>query len=411
MHGLHLTSDLYSCRCDPLRLTDPGQVAELCRTAVAAADLTRVAEKFFAFPSNNGRPGGVTGAVLLAESHLALHTWPESASVALDVYVCNFTRDNSAKAERLMRDIVARFEPAREEGNRLTRGVIPGDGAGQEHLYEWLGEHSFFGFASSRRLLAEQSAHQMIEVFETPQFGKLLRLDGANMTSERDEFFYHEALVHPAASTHPAPHSALIIGGGDGGAAEELLKHPSMERVLMVELDAAVSRIARRHLGEIHRGAYDDPRLEVLNTDGEAYVRSSAESFDLVLLDLTDPDTPAGQLYQPDFFEKLRKRLAPGGVLSMHIGSPVYHPQRFVRLVNDLRQVFRCVRPYSLYVPVYGTQWGMAVASDGPDPLTLSPAHADQRIAERKIRDLNYYNGGIHGALFALPNYIRKLLA
>ena len=411
MHGLHLTSDLYSCGCDPLRLTDLGQVADLCRTAVAAAGLTPVAEKFFAFPSNNGRPGGVTGAVLLAESHLAVHTWPESASVTLDVYVCNFTRDNSAKAKRLMRDIVARFEPAREEGNRLTRGEIPGDGAGQEHLYEWLGEHSFFGVASSRRVLAEQYAHQLIEVFETPQFGKLLRLDGASMTSERDEFFYHEALVHPAASTHAAPHSALIIGGGDGGAAEEILKHPSMQRVLMVELDPAVPRIARQHFGEIHRGAFDDSRLEVLNTDGEGYVRSSTESFDLILLDLTDPDTPARQLYRPDFFEQLRERMAPGGALSMHIGSPVYHPRRFARLVNDLRKVFRCVRPYSLYVPVYGTQWGMAVASDSLDPLTLSPTHADQRIAQRDIGELKYYNGDIHGALFALPNYIRKLLA
>ena len=125
MHGLHLTSDLYGCACDARLLTDAALAADACRSAVAAAGLSCVAEKFFAFPRSQGRPGGVTGAILLAESHLALHTWPESGSVTLDVYVCNFTRDNSAQAEHLMRDMVARFAPARAQHKRLTRGEIP----------------------------------------------------------------------------------------------------------------------------------------------------------------------------------------------------------------------------------------------------------------------------------------------
>lgn len=411
MRGLHLTADLYGCNSDAGLLTDCGLIQGACKAAVAAAGLSYIGEKFFAFPCGQNQPGGVTGAILLAESHLALHTWPESGSVTLDVYVCNFTRDNSAKAEQLMRDLVARFAPARQEHHRVNRGEAPAAGEVRERLHEWLGEHCFFGVAGARRVAKERSAHQTLEVFETPQFGKLLRLDGANMTSEGDEYFYHEALVHPLACAHPAPRSALVIGGGDGGAAEEILKHACMQRVLLVELDEAVPRIARKHLGTIHRGAFDDLRLEVHHADGGEYLRRSAECFDLILLDLTDPDTPARRLYQPDFFRDLRQRLAVGGAVAMHIGSPVFHPQRFSRLVRDLRGAFRTVRPYSLYVPIYGTQWGMAVASDSLDPLLLAPDVADERIRERNLGELDYYNGDVHRALFALPNYVRKLLA
>lgn len=410
MRGLHLTSDLWACNCDPGLLIDATQLHGVARDAVARAGLSQVANKFFSFPSTSGEPGGVTGTVLLAESHLALHTWPESRSVTLDVYVCNYTEDNTGKAERLMQELVEQFRPMRETRNRLVRGEVPGAGEQWQELIEDLSEHATFSFAASRRLLTERSAFQTIDVFETPQFGKLLRIDGANMTSERDEFFYHEALVHPVATAHAAPRSALIIGGGDGGAAEEILKHASIERLLLVELDEAVSRISRAHLGQIHRGAFSDQRLELVHADGESYLQNSTEQFDLILLDLTDPDTPARRLYSHDFFASVRRRLMAGGAMSLHIGSPVFHPERFARLVRDLSSVFATVRPYSLYVPLYGTQWGMAIASDTLDPLVLSPDLAEQRLRERQLDSLQYYNGDVHRALFALPNYVRKLL-
>lgn len=410
MHGLHLTSDLWGCNCDLRLLTDATLLHRLARDAVAKAGLSQVAEKFFTFPNTDGEAGGVTGTVLLAESHLALHTWPESRSVTLDVYVCNFTEDNTGKAEHLMRELIEQFQPARETSNRLIRGELPIAGEQPQELVEILAEHASFSFTASRRLVTERSAFQTIDVFETPRFGKLLRIDGANMTSERDEFFYHEALVHPVATTHSAPRSALIIGGGDGGAAEEVLKHASIERLLLVELDEAVSRISRAHLGQIHRDAFADKRLELLHADGESYLRNSTEQFDLILLDLTDPDTPARRLYSADFFSIARSRLTAGGAMSLHIGSPVFHPDRFTRLVHELSDVFANVRPYSLYVPLYGTQWGMAIASDTLDPATLSPDVAEQRLGERHVESLQYYNGEVHRALFALPNYVRKLL-
>lgn len=411
MQGLHLTADIFGCSCERELLIDAGRLAELCRKAVADASLTLVDEKFFTFPEWEGQPGGVTGAVLLAESHVALHTWPERAGVTLDVYVCNFTTDNSWKAEKLMDDLIIAFRPSEQITNRILRASADPGSKADELLLEWLNPASAYGFRAERRLETLRSAHQTIEVFETPQWGKLFRLDGAYMTSERDEFFYHEPIVHCAAIAHEAPASALVIGGGDGGSSEELLKHPGIRRVVMAELDAEVVRISRQYLGAVHRGAFEDPRLEVHIGDGFEFVQRLGERFDLIVLDLTDPDTPAQRLYTREFFEMVRRCLNPGGAVSLHIGSPVFDPARVQRLLADLHAVFRIVRPMGLYIPLYGAYWGLAVASDSLDPLAVEPQEVEQRLQSRGIGALELYNGDMHRALFALPNFYRRLLA
>lgn len=279
-----------------------------------------------------------------------------------------------------------------------------------ELLSEWLNPDSGWFTRAGYRLEQFRSPHQEIEVWDTPAFGKLFRLDGSFMSSERDEFFYHENLVHLPALAHPAPKNALVLGGGDGGSAKELLKHPSMERIVLAELDPSVVDIARRYLQAVHRGALDHPRVEIRIGDGLAYVRESREFFDLILFDLTDPGGPSAPLHTAEFYAACRARLAPGGALALHIGSPLAQPQRFRDSVRDLRSVFAIVRPYTLFIPLYGTLWGMACASDGLDPATLTPAEVERRLLERGIADLRYYNGDTHRAVLAQPNYLRKLL-
>lgn len=415
MQGLHLTADLYGCECETSLLINAEKLAELCRNAVNKSTLTIVDEKFHTFPEWQGQSGGVTGAVLLAESHLALHTWPEIGCVTLDVYVCNFSTDNSKKAEQLMDDLIITFAPKQTSTNRILRGSKDPESQSDELLLEWLNPDSAYGFRVSRRLETKQTPYQMLEVFDTPQWGKMFRLDGSYMTSERDEFFYHEPMAHIAAITHPAPRSALVIGGGDGGSSEELLKHPSMQRIKMVELDGEVLRIAKEYLQTVHRGVFDDPRLSVHIGDGWQYVEEASanpngERFDLVVLDLTDPDTPALKLYTKEFFERIRKMLTPGGAMMMHLGSPVFRPERVRELIAQLREVFGIVRPLGLYIPLYGAYWGMACVSDSLDPMFIEADSIDQRITERGIGNLNYYNGEVHRALFALPNFYRNLV-
>lgn len=277
-------------------------------------------------------------------------------------------------------------------------------------LSEWLSPDSGWFTRAGRRLEKFRSPFQEIEVYETPAFGRLFRLDGNFMSSERDEFFYHENLVHPPALAHPAPKKALVLGGGDGGSAKELLKHPCIERIVLAELDPSVVDISRRYLEAVHRGALDHPKVEIRIGDGLGYVRESRESFDLILFDLTDPGGHSTPLHTAGFYASCRERLAPGGALALHIGSPLTQPQRFCASVRDLRAVFAIVRPYTLHIPLYGTLWGMACASDSLDPATLTPAEAEQRLHERGIADLRYYNGDTHQAVLAQPNYLRKLL-
>ena len=424
MQGLHLTGDLFECGCTAATLTDLETLSTLCRRATLDAELTIVDEKWHAFPDWNGQPGGITGTILLAESHLAVHTWPESRGVTLDVYVCNFTADNTGKAEQLFDALMVAFRPQRKVVNRITRGDVASAGTASEAAapatespgpqaqlsFDWLNAHSGYGFTVREKLADIESPYQRVEVFDTHQFGRLFRLDGRLMTSEGDEFFYHECMTHPAALAHPGPESVLVLGGGDGGSSEELFKHPSVKRIVMAELDPIVIDVARTYLGSIHRGSLDDPRLDIRIGDGFEYVRTTTERFDMIVLDLTDPDTPAFKLYSEEFFRMCQRCLKPGGLLTVHLGSPVYQADTVRRTTANLRKVFRHVAPLSVFIPLYGSLWCLAVASDTVDPRTVPTEAIAQRMVERGLNDFRYYHPALHAALFALPVFVQELV-
>ena len=255
-----------------------------------------------------------------------------------------------------------------------------------------------------------QTPFQLLEVYETAELGRIFRLDGFNMTSERDEFFYHENLVHPAAVAHPDPRRALVIGGGDGGSSEELLKHSTLETVHLAELDPDVVAVSKAQFVRVHGGVFSNPRLKLTVGDGLAYLRATDARYDLVAMDLTDPVGPSAELYSPATFALAKRAMAPGGVLALHMGSPFFHPERVRETLASLRQVFRIVAPYFAYIPLYGSIWGFASASDTLDPRRVEPAEVERVIGERGLRDLRYYNGEVHRALFALPNYVKALV-
>ena len=420
MNGLHLTGDLFDCSCSAALLTDLETLSKACRDATNESKLTIVDQAWHRFPDWNGEAGGITGTLLLAESHLAIHTWPERRGVTLDVYVCNFTDDNTGMAERLFETLMLAFRPKNHVVNRITRGDLAAGTAGDpaagsrndrgELIFDWLNAHSGYGTTATKTLAQIQSPYQKVEVYDTQQFGKLFRLDGRMMTSEADEFFYHECMTHPAALVHPNPESILVIGGGDGGSSEELLKHPSVKRIVMAELDPVVIDVSKKWLRAIHKGAFDDPRLEVTVGDGFEFVKSTADRFDMIVLDLTDPDTPAFHLYSEQFFRMCQRILRPGGMLTLHLGSPVYQAETVRKNATNLRKVFRHVAPMSLFVPLYGSLWCLAVASDTIDPRATAADVIAQRISERRVGDLRYYHPALHSALFALPVFVQDLV-
>ncbi len=349
-------------------MTDAAELRRFCHDSINRSGLTILGDLFHEFVG-----GGVTGTVVLAESHLAVHTWPELQSVTLDVYVCNYTQDNSAKARQVVADLMELYRPEEH-----VQHDVPRD---KRLMYEALnGDYGFF-LRSSKLIESSKTRFQDLEIHETPQFGKLFRLDGCFMTSEREEFVYHETLIHPALTAHASPKRVLIIGGGDGGAAEEA----------------------------IHRGVFDNPKLKLLIEDGLKYLAETKEKFDYIALDLPDPIGPATALYEETFLRDCKRALAAGGVLSLHMGSPWSRPDRVKTLYGRLAKMFKIARPYTMFIPLYGCLWSMCACSDSTDVAAVNSGEIDIRIGNRGLSHLQYYNGAAHQALFALPNFVREL--
>jgi len=261
-------------------------------------------------------------------------------------------------------------------------------------------------FKMGRTLVQRRSAYQTIEIFETRAFGKALALDGLMMTSERDEYFYHEMIAHVPLCMVAEPRDVLVIGGGDGGTAREVLRHPSVRAVTMVEIDGEVIDVCREHLPG--HGAWDDPRLEVRVEDGIAFTRHAPDaSFDAVLLDGSDPVGPAEGLFDASFYRHVRRVLRPRGVFGLQSESPVLQARVFAEVQHTLGRVFEHVRPYFGTVPLYGAStWSWTVASRGAD----SSRWDEERLGALEPR-LRYLNRDVARAAFAQPNDIRRLLA
>jgi spermidine synthase len=276
---------------------------------------------------------------------------------------------------------------------------------------EWITDPGGLGFAQTyrvRRLLHDaRSAYQRIRIIENADFGRMLILDDAVQTTERDDFIYHELLAHVPLCTHPAPRRVLIIGGGDGGLLREVLRHP-VAHATMVELDQDVVDATRRFIPSIPGDAYDDPRARLLIQDGIAFARETTEQFDVALVDSTDPQGPSLGLFSSEFYGQMARVVGASGVLAVQSGSPLYQ-QDVIRMVRrHMRPHFRCVRLYLGTVPTYpGALWTFTIGSQDRDPLTLTAAEIAQRLHGIPTR---YYTPALHARLFDLPPFLQAEL-
>jgi spermidine synthase len=190
-----------------------------------------------------------------------------------------------------------------------------------------------------------------------------------------------------------------------------VLKHPSVEQVTLVEFDETVLRVAKDHFESVHRGVFDHPKLQVVIRDGLQFLQETTEKYDVVALDLCEPVGAAQSLFTTEALQRLRQALAPGGALVLHLGAPTAQAERVGALAQRLNGVFRIVRPYTVYAPLYGAQWAMAACSDKLDPKAYTADEIDRRIEQRRLQDLRFYNGETHEGVFALPNFLRDLVA
>ncbi len=260
------------------------------------------------------------------------------------------------------------------------------------------------GFRLEKKLFKGKSPFQTVEVVETKGHGKLLLIDGMTMVSERDEFVYHEMIAHPALFLHPKPRRVLVIGGGDGGTVREVLRHESVERCFLVEIDDLVVSASRRFIPQT-AGALSDPRARVMIQDGVKFVAETKERFDVVIVDSTEPFGPAKELFGSAFYKNVRRILTEDGIVVSQAGSPFYEIKTITNLLKIMRPIFPVVEVSLFNNLTYpGGLWAFTFATKGLHPVRNFKR---ARVLASKVA-FRWYNAEIHVGSFALPSFLKK---
>lgn len=276
---------------------------------------------------------------------------------------------------------------------------------------EMLNPHFGFWYTVDQILHRGTTAFQKIELARSPEFGNVLLLDGIMQVAEKNDFQYHEPMVHPAMIAHPNPRKVLAIGAGDGGILREVLKYPCVTSVDFVELDKGVVDFSRKYLKKVHGGSFDDPRVHANYVDGRSFVEQHPASFDVVIMDLTDPFGPAAMLYTKEFFRLVKRSFRTGaGIFVMQSQSPISRPKAFGCINRTLNSVFGHVCPLYLYIQMYAVLWSITTASDRLDLNRTSDATIAARIKKYGLRDLMLYTPQTHRSMLTVYPYIADIL-
>ncbi len=261
-------------------------------------------------------------------------------------------------------------------------------------------------------IAVKKSQYQEIMIVDTEDYGRALVLDDYVQSAYYDEQYYHESLVHVAMTTHVNPRDVLILGGGEGATLREVLKHKSVTRAVMVDIDEDVVSLAREHLPKMHQNAFDDPRAQVTIGDGFVYVENALvarEKFDVVIMDLTDPYSSdiAKSLYDSEFFGKIKRILRDDGIVVTQAGNSFYFPEVYDWLLQNVRQNFPIVTEYNCWIPSFGYAVNFIMGSLRYDPHVLTPSEVDERLRDRGVSTV-FYSGRTHVGLVNMPVF-RKI--
>ncbi len=282
-------------------------------------------------------------------------------------------------------------------------------------MTEWFEETLHAAFRTRLRmdrvLFETKTDHQHLVIFENAEFGRVLALDGAVQTTEADEFVYHEMLAHVPILAHGAVRNVLIVGGGDGGMLEEVLKHRTVESVTLVDIDASVIEMSKKFLSSICGGAFDDPRAEIVISDGVDYVERTDRRFEVVIVDSTDPAGPGEVLFGERFYRGCKRCLVPGGILVTQNGVPFVQGDELTNSLAIFRRLFADSSCFLAPVPLYvGGAMAFGWASDDTALRVVPLATLEDRFAAADIAT-RYYTPAVHRAAFALPPFIAELIA
>jgi spermidine synthase len=283
---------------------------------------------------------------------------------------------------------------------------------GQDSSFsEIIGTHAWYQtLPISKTYYKGKTQFQEMIIFENPDFGRVLGLDGVVQLTEKDEPSYHEMIVHVPLLAHGKVHSVLIIGGGDGGAAREVLRHKTVEKVVLVEIDGQVVEMSKKYLPTVSKGAFDDPRLTVLIRDGIEFVKKTDQKFDVIICDSTDPEGPGAVLFTEEFYKNCKRILNDGGIVVTQNGQPFYDDLACLKGFRRLQSNFKEAHLFLTVVPTYiGGHMTFGFATDNPDYFNISQAELENRLKSIDGQ-MHYYSPAVHKASFALPQFIVRAL-
>jgi len=278
----------------------------------------------------------------------------------------------------------------------------------------WFNETLYKGFRQShevvKTLFEGKSKYQNVAVFESARYGRVLVLDGVVQCTEGDEFVYHEMLTHLPMLAHGKVKDVLIIGGGDGGILEEVLKHKSVRRATMVEIDDVVIDVSKKFLGSICGKAFSDRRTNLIVGDGAAWVRETTERYDLIIVDRPDPVGPATVLFSDEFYRNCKRVMKAGGILVAQNGVPHMQGPELTEAVKLFQRIWKKSGTYLAVVPTYVCGFMSLTWASDQDLSKVAPRTVAARFRKAGLKKLRYYNPDIATGAFALPNFVRSLI-
>ncbi|MBI2118395.1 MAG: polyamine aminopropyltransferase [Elusimicrobia bacterium] len=289
------------------------------------------------------------------------------------------------------------------------------DHSSNHYFKEWLTPHEVHGHHLKKILVKKKTKFQNAVVSDTYSFGRALILDGEMQSAQLDEFIYHEALIHPSLTSHPQPKTAAILGGGEGATLREILKHPTIEKSTMVDIDLEVIAFCKKYLKTWHQGSFENPKTEIVIGDAKKFIENSKNKFDIIISDLPSPmeKGPASQLYTIEFYKTLSSRLNSNGIFTLQAGSGnLLQLELHLKLYNTLKKIFPLVRSYSAFIPSFDVPWSFLFCSNSLkyDPFKISAKEIEERLKARNIKSLKFYDGMTHEGLFRIPKHLRTAL-
>lgn len=422
--GRHILVEFTGCNADILN--DVAVIEKTMIEAAQKAGATVINTNFHHFS-----PWGVSGVVVIQESHLAIHTWPEYRYAAVDLFTCGETVDpwvsfewlktileasySALEMKRGSLNLIKKSNYKPNQGRAESESTIE-DGKFKIERNVWFTDKDDQQALSLRYagdiLFNEQTPFQQVRVFNTLAYGKMLAINNMVMCTERDEFHYHEMIVHPVCQLAKKLNKVLIIGGGDGGTVRELLKYKELEKVVMVEIDEAVVRASKLHLPTLS-SEFNNSKLELIIGDGIEYVKNCGENqFDLIVVDGSDPVGPAKGLFTSDFYRNCQKALTAQGQLVTQGESPMFHRNTFIELNNCLKGIFGKTQVHTMlfHATTYPSgMWSLMIGCKVP----TDPKNDFNKTLCKEFCNLNklkYYNEDIHSAAFSLPTFVKELI-